>query len=61
MNAVELYNYFYALGGFRDRHYFDTVQKLSLDSLTWQFMQLKLPQEDSFFPWFKKDTEAGDQ
>jgi hypothetical protein len=59
MSAVELHNSLYALGGcqgFDD--YLDTVQQLSLDSLTWQLMQLKLPQAASYFPCFKKDTEV---
>jgi hypothetical protein len=42
MSAVEVDNSVYALGG-RDDRLLDTVQKLSLDSLTWQLMQLKLP------------------
>jgi hypothetical protein len=59
MSAVELHNSLYALGGcqgFDD--YLDTVQQLSLVSLTWQLMQLKLPQADWYFPCFKKDTEV---
>jgi tetratricopeptide (TPR) repeat protein len=55
MSAVELQNSLYALGGNQGR---DTVQKLSLDSLTWQLMQLKLPQAACDFPCFKKDTEV---
>jgi hypothetical protein len=43
MSAVELENSLYALGGAADSK-LDTVQKLSLDSLTWELMQLKLPQ-----------------
>jgi hypothetical protein len=57
MSAVELHNSLYALGG-RQADYLDTVQQLSLDSLTWQLMQLKLPQADYYFPCFKKDTEV---
>jgi hypothetical protein len=57
MSAVELDNSIYALGGRGDGQ-LDTVQKLRLDSLTWQLMQLKLPQAASFFPCFKKDTEV---
>jgi hypothetical protein len=34
----------YALGGF-DRDNLDLVQKLSLESLTWELMQLKLPMQ----------------
>jgi hypothetical protein len=58
MSAVELHNSLYALGGLGDRDYLDTVQQLSLDSLTWQLMQLKLPQATCIFPCFKKDTEV---
>jgi hypothetical protein len=58
MSAIELHNSLYALGGQGDRDYLDTVQKLSLDSLTWQLMQLKLPQAASYFPNFKTDTEV---
>jgi hypothetical protein len=58
MSAVELHNSLYALGGIGDGGYLDTVQKLSLDSLTWQLMQLKLHQADYSFPCFKKDTEV---
>jgi hypothetical protein len=36
----------------------NAIQKLSLDSLTWQLMQLKLPQAEYNFPCFKKDTEV---
>jgi hypothetical protein len=49
MSAIELHNSLYAIGGG------DTVQRLSLDSLTWQ---LKLPQEADYFPCFKKDSEV---
>jgi hypothetical protein len=58
MSAVELHNSLYALGGIGDRGTLDTVQKLSLDILTWQLMQLKLPQAASYIPCFKKDTEV---
>jgi hypothetical protein len=57
MSAVELHNSLYALGGYQRIH-FDTVQQLSLDSLTWQLMQLKLPKTACYFPCFKKDTEV---
>jgi hypothetical protein len=53
MSGVEVENSVYALGGHND-----TVQKLSLYSLTWQLMQLKLPQATYYFPCFKKDTEV---
>jgi hypothetical protein len=36
----------------------DTVQKLSLNSLTWELMQLKLPEGTCEFPCFKIDTQA---
>jgi hypothetical protein len=58
MSAVELHNSLYALGGYQGIVGQDTVQQLSLDSLTWQLMQLKLPQADCDFPCFKKDTEV---
>jgi hypothetical protein len=58
MSAFELHNSLYALGGYQGRDCLDTVQKLSLDSLTWQLMHLKLPQAASHFPCFKKDTEV---
>jgi hypothetical protein len=59
MSAVELHNSLYALGGDQgDVDYLDTVQQLSLDSLTWQLMQLKLPQAAFLSPCFKKDTEV---
>jgi hypothetical protein len=60
MSAVELHNSLYALGGSGVGWdgYLDTVQKLSLDSLTWQLMQLKLPQAAWCFPCFKTDTQV---
>jgi hypothetical protein len=58
MSAVELHNSLYALGGKGDRRDLDTVQKLSLDRLTWLHIQLKLPQAAYSFPCFKKDTEV---
>jgi hypothetical protein len=57
MSAVVLDDSLYALGGYA-RRYLDTVQKLSLDSLTWDLMQLKLPQAAYNFPCFKTDTEV---
>jgi hypothetical protein len=57
MSAVELQNSIYALGGYADGA-LDTVQKLSLDSLTWELMQLKLPQTAWEFPCFKSDTKV---
>jgi hypothetical protein len=57
MRAVEVENSLYALGG-RAVSFLDTVQKLSLDSLTWELMQLKLPQSAYRFPCFKTDTKV---
>jgi hypothetical protein len=36
----------------------DTVQKMSLDSFTWELMLLKLPQAASCIPCFKTDTQV---
>jgi hypothetical protein len=50
MSAVELNNSLYdAVGGYAD-YDLDTVQELSLDSLTWK---LKLPQAACYFPCLK--------
>jgi hypothetical protein len=57
MSAVELDNSLYAFGG-RAETDLDTIQKLSLDSLTWQLMQLKLPQTASYFPCFKTEPQV---
>jgi hypothetical protein len=57
LSAVELENSLYALGGSIGRR-LDTVQRLSLDSLTWELMQLKLPRVAHEFPCFKTDTEV---
>jgi hypothetical protein len=56
MSAVEVENSVYALGGDAKRRLLDTVQKLSLDSLSWELMRLKLPHADCAFPCFKTDT-----
>jgi hypothetical protein len=48
----------YALGG-HDGSNLDLVQKLSLESLTWELMQLRLPYAGFALPCFKlKDTEV---
>jgi hypothetical protein len=48
----------YALGGY-DGSYLDLVQKLSLESLTWELMQFRLPFVGSGMPCFKlRDTEV---
>jgi hypothetical protein len=52
MSAVEMENSVYALGGDRA-----IIQKLSLDSLTWELMQL-IPQAARAFPCFKTGTEV---
>jgi hypothetical protein len=48
----------YALGGY-DGSDLDLVQKLSLESLTWEIMQFRLPYADRGIPCFKvRDTEV---
>jgi hypothetical protein len=48
----------YALGGY-DASELDLVQKLSLESLTWELMQFRLPFAGSGLPCFKvRDTEV---
>jgi hypothetical protein len=58
MRAVEVHNSLYALGGTAGSRDLDTVQKLSLDSFTWQLIQLKLPQAAYSFPCFKTETQV---
>jgi hypothetical protein len=58
MSAVEVESSLYALGGSTPEVFIDTIQKLSLDSLTWKLMQLKLPQAAHCFPCFKTDTRV---
>jgi hypothetical protein len=59
MSAVVLENSLYALGGWNDRSgCLNTVRQLSLDSLTWKLMQLKLPQAASNFSCFKTDAQV---
>jgi hypothetical protein len=49
----------YALGGFDDASELDWVQKLSLESLTWEVMQFRLPFAGFAIPCFKlRDTEV---
>jgi hypothetical protein len=43
----------YALGGATVSGFLDLVQKLSLESLTWEIMQLRLPYADSAISCFK--------
>jgi hypothetical protein len=48
----------YVLGGY-DGSYLDLVQKLSLESLTWELMQFRLPFAGCGIPYFKlRDTEV---
>jgi hypothetical protein len=49
----------YALGGCDREAPLDLVQKLSLESLTWELMQLRLPHTGYSIPCFKlRDTEV---
>jgi hypothetical protein len=49
----------YALGGYEDLEDIDSVQKLSLESLTWELMQFTLPFAGHGIPCFKhEDTEV---
>jgi hypothetical protein len=57
MSAVVLDNSLYAFGGLHSERS-DTVQKLSLDSLTWELMQTELPQPARCFPCFKSDAQV---
>jgi hypothetical protein len=58
MSAVEVEDSLYALGGRNDSSSLDTVQKLSLNTLTWELMHLKLPQAGHEITCFKKDTKV---
>jgi hypothetical protein len=58
MSAVVLDDSLYTLGGRAYEGNLDTVQKLSLDCLTWELTQLKLPQATRQFPCFKTDTQV---
>jgi hypothetical protein len=54
-SGVVVENSLYALGGL----YLDVVQKLSLESLTWELMQFRFPFADCDIPCFKlRDTEV---
>jgi hypothetical protein len=58
MSGVVVESSIYALGGW-DGSYLDLVQKLSLESLTWELMQFRLPFTGSAIPCFKlRDTEV---
>jgi hypothetical protein len=57
-SGVVLERSLYVLGGI-GRSYLDLVQKLSLESFTWELMQLRLPYAGFAIPYFKlKDTEV---
>jgi hypothetical protein len=57
-SGVVVENSLYALGGY-DWSSSDLVQKLSLESLTWELMQFKLPFAGYCIPCFKlRDTEV---
>jgi hypothetical protein len=57
-SGVVLESSLYALGGYNES-YLDLVQKLSLDSLTWEVMQFRLPFAGCGIPCFKlRDTEV---
>jgi hypothetical protein len=58
MSGVVVERSLYTLGGYGGSD-IDLVQKLSLESLTWEVMQLRLPHADSSIPCFKvSDTEV---
>jgi hypothetical protein len=58
-SGVVLENSLYALGGNDESSYLDLVQKLSLESLTWELMQFRLPYVGRTIPCFKlRDTEV---
>jgi hypothetical protein len=57
-SGVVVENSLYALGGF-DQGALDLVQKLSLESLTWELMQFRLPFAGGNSPCFKlRETEV---
>jgi hypothetical protein len=59
VSGVVIESNLYALGGANADSFLDLVQRLSLVSLTWELMQLRLPYEDCFSPCFKlRDTEV---
>jgi hypothetical protein len=59
MSGVVVEKNLYALGGYDGSLHVDLVQKLSLESLTWELMQFKLPLADRCIPCFKlRDTEV---
>jgi hypothetical protein len=58
-SGVVVENSLYALGGQDDESYLDLVQRMSLESLTWEIMQFRLPFAGYAIPCFKlRDTEV---
>jgi hypothetical protein len=59
VSGVVVENSLYALGGLTYDSALDLVQKLSLESLTWELMELRLPYCGYSIPCFKlRDTEV---
>jgi hypothetical protein len=59
MSGVVVEGNLYALGGYDGSSNLDLVQKLSLESLTWELMQFRLPFAGFGIPCFKlRDTEV---
>jgi hypothetical protein len=58
MSVVEMDNSLYTLGGFAHPRALNTVQRLSLDSLAWELMQLKLPQAALYFACINTDSQV---
>jgi hypothetical protein len=56
--GVVVENSLYALGGYGGSSRLDLVQKLSLESLTWELMQFRLPFAGWSIPCFVRDTEV---
>jgi hypothetical protein len=58
MSAVVIEVCLYALGG-HDQQYLDLIQKLRLEELTWECLELRLPHAGCAIPCFKiTDTEV---
>jgi hypothetical protein len=59
LSGVVVESSLYALGGWYDGSDSDLIQKLSLESLTWELMQFRLPFAGGYIPCFKlRDTEV---
>jgi hypothetical protein len=58
MSVVVMQNSLYAIGG-HDGGDLDLMQRLNLETLTWELLQTRLPQADSGIPSFKlTDSQA---